>query len=440
VWEGRTVTVTALSFLRASRARGLKDRASESSRHAWMVECLCCRSRACGRLTVRLTEPYDDGPARISCLNGCSREAILGALGLGERSASGSLLTPVTAELDGRRRTLVPYDVDGMLATPPPPVPWLHRPLLARESVTLLAGQPKTGKSMLGMQLAAGIGNGTPVLGLPCERGTALIIDGENGPRIVHERIHRLGIKPGTLGYHGTAGFSLRASLCEVEELVAARRPDLVVFDSYRSLTPDEEENDSGTVEAIIGPLRTLACRYPCAVLLLHHFAKTGGPRGSSAFGAAVDNAFDLLRDEKDPTRRRRVLINRACRIASEADPIWFDIRGGDDERVTLEAVDPPRQATSANSGPSQLEARFVRLLAQHGELQRAELCERAGVSADDGYVSRVLSQGVRSGRLLKPGRGRYAAPGTDRASLPPSAIGGEEGGMQPADDRGAAA
>lgn len=434
------MTVTALEFLRASRALGLRDRASESSRHVWSVECVCCGSRAGGRLTVRLTELYDDGPARISCLNGCSREAILGALGLDERAASGSLLMPVTAELDGRRRTLVPYDVDGMLATVPPPVPWLHRPLLARESVTLLAGQPKTGKSMLGMQLAAGIGAGTPVLGLPCERGTALIIDGENALRIVHERIHRLGIKAGTLSYHGTAGFSLRASLWEVEELVAVRRPDLVVFDSFRSLTPDEEENDSGTVEAIIGPLRTLACRYSCAVLLLHHFAKAGGPRGSSAFGAAVDNAFDLLRDEKDPTRRRRVLINRACRIAPEADPIWFDIRGGDGERVTLAAVDPPRKATSASGGPSQLEARFVRLLTQHGELRRAELCERAGVSADDGYVSRVLSQAVSSGRVLRTGRGRYAVPVADRSSLPPSAIGGEEGGMNPAADREAAA
>jgi len=432
------MTVTALAFLRASRARGLKDRASESSRHVWMVECVCCRPRAGGRLTVRLTEPYDDGPARISCLNGCSREAILDALGLGEH-ASVSPLVPAAAERD-RRRTLVPYDVESMLVTAPPPVPWLHRPLLARGSVTLLAGAPKTGKSMLGLKLAVGIGHGTPVLGLACEPGTALIIDGENAPRIVHERVHRLGIKPGTLSYHGTDGFSLRSSLWEVEELVAARRPDFVLFDAFRSLRPDEEENDSGTVEGIIGPMRTLACRYPCAVLLVHHFAKTGGPRGSSAFGAAVDNAFDLLRDERDPTRRRRVLINRACRIAPEADPIWFDIQGGEDEEIALEAVDPPRKAKAASGAPSQLEARLIGLLDQHGELRRAELCERAGVSPDDGYVSRVLSQAVRASRIVQPSRGRYALPGRNGSSLPPSAVGGEEeGGMNPGPDPEAA-
>jgi len=74
------------------------------------------------------------------------------------------------------------------------------------------------------------------------------------------------------------------------------------------------------------------------------------------------------------------------------------------------------------------------------GELQRAELCERAGVTADDGYASRILTQAVRSGRLLRTGRGRYALPAADRSSLPPSAIGGEEGGMNPVEDREAAA
>ncbi len=420
------MTFTTLEFLRASRARGLEDRASGSSLHAWSVECACCRPRAGGRLTLRLREDYRDGPARVSCLNGCSEAAILSAVGLGDRLLSGSLLlAPVAAEQDGRRRTLLPYDVDRMALTVPPAVPWLMRPLLARGSMTLLSGQPKAGKSMLGTRLAAGIGNGTSVLGMECEQGTALIIDGENGELVAHQRIHGLGIKPGTLSYHGTNGFSLRASLWEVEEVVAARRPDLVVFDAFRSLTPDEEENDSGTVEAIIGRLRTLARTYPCAVLLLHHFAKAGGPRGSSAFEAAVDNVFDLLRDAQDPTRRRRVLVNRACRIAPEADPIWFTINGEGDGRVDLEAVDPPAKASTARSGPPALEARFVRLLSQHGELQRAELCERAGVAADDGYVSRVLTDAVRSGRLLRPGRGRYAVPASGRSSLPPSAIGG---------------
>lgn len=183
------MTFTTLEFLRASRARGLEDRASASSLHVWMVECACCRPRAGGRLTLRLTEDYRDGPARVSCLNGCSEAAILSALGLGEHASSGSLLAPLAAESgESRRRTLRFYDVDTMLRTQPPPIPWLLPGILARGTLTLLAGQPKTGKSMLGLRFAAAIGHGASVLGRQCEQGRALIIDGENGEEIAHRR------------------------------------------------------------------------------------------------------------------------------------------------------------------------------------------------------------------------------------------------------------
>lgn len=434
------MSATVPQALAAFAAHGFDTRPDERGALAWDAECSVCGDLSDGLWPVRITEVWPGGPARLRCITGCDERAMLAAVGLRDVLA-GSPVLPAPAELgESRRRTLRFYDVDAMLRTEPPPIPWLLPGILARGTLTLLAGQPKTGKSMLGLRFAAAIGHGATVLGRQCEQGRALIIDGENGEEIAHRRVQAFGVKPGTVSYAGTEGFSLGESLWEIEEYIAARRPDLVVIDSFRSLTPGVEENDSGAVEAVLALLRTLARRYGCAVLLLHHFAKAGGPRGSSAFGAAVDNTFHLLRDERDPTRQRRTLTNPECRFAPEADPISFAISEGEDGRVTLEAVEPPPRASTERSGPPALEARFVRLLAQHGELQRAELCDLAGVSANDGYASRVLSQAVRAGRLLQPGRGRYALPGSDRSSLPPSAIGGEEGGMNPAEDREAAA
>jgi hypothetical protein len=161
-------------------------------------------------------------------------------------------------------------------------------------------------------------------------------------------------------------------------------------------------------------------------------------PRGSSAFGAAVDNSLHLLRDERDPTRQRRLLLNPECRFAPEADPLAFTIEGQGAD-LALEVAELPRKTKAPRSGPSQLEVRLTRLLSEHGELRRADLCKLAGVPTDDGYTSRVLTEAVNARRFLRTGRGRYALPAG--SSLPPSAIGGEEeGGMNPTADREVAA
>ena len=55
-------------------------------------------------------------------------------------------------------------DVEMMLATLPPPVPWVVEPILARGCVTIPAGREGRGKSMLALALAAGIGNATEIL------------------------------------------------------------------------------------------------------------------------------------------------------------------------------------------------------------------------------------------------------------------------------------
>lgn len=72
-------------------------------------------------------------------------------------------------------------DVERMLATEPPPVPWIAAPLLVRENVTMLAGREGQGKSMLALALAAAVGHGATVAGIACEQGKALVIDAENG-------------------------------------------------------------------------------------------------------------------------------------------------------------------------------------------------------------------------------------------------------------------
>jgi RecA-family ATPase len=197
-------------------------------------------------------------------------------------------------------------DVERMLVTEPPPVPWVVEPLLAEACVTMLAGREGQGKSMLAMALAAAIGHGASIAGLDCREGRVLYVDAENGEREAHRRVHGLGVKPGQLVYVEAVGFNLAKDVGLIADLVAQHEPTVVVLDSLRSLAPGLDENDSRPVEAALRPVSRLAQNKGIPVVLLHHAGKLGLEyRGSTAIGAAVEIGFTLSRHSDDRTSAR---------------------------------------------------------------------------------------------------------------------------------------
>jgi hypothetical protein len=238
--------------------------------------------------------------------------------------------------------TLRVLDIERMLTTPPPPVPWLAQPLLARGCVTMLAGREGQGKSMLALALAAAIGHGATVAGIDFEHGRALYVDAENGEHEAHRRVHGLGVKPGTLVYAEADGFNLKLHRDQLEALVEEHRPDLLVLDSLRSLAPGLDENDSMPVEAVLRPIVKFTQARKIATLILHHAGKVGVEyRGSTAIGAAVELGFTLSRHDDDPERgSRRRLGCWKSRPAAEPPPRWLTIEARDD-RILLADAEP---------------------------------------------------------------------------------------------------
>jgi RecA-family ATPase len=171
-------------------------------------------------------------------------------------------------------------DVEAMRKTPPPPVPWLVEGLAARGALTLLAGQPKAGKSLLALALARALAVGEPLAGVACRRAPALIIDAENGANELHRRIWSLGLPAAAarrLNVCEARRLDLRDDLPALERRIGACAPALVVLDSFRSLWSGSERADA-ELEALLGALRALARRRKLALMLLHHTTKGGAP------------------------------------------------------------------------------------------------------------------------------------------------------------------
>lgn len=340
------------------------------------------------------------------------RQADLDAAADGAVSRIASSRTRRPPPLAGTRPKLRVLDVDRMLSTQPEPVPWLIERFAVPGTITMVAGREGQGKSMLALALATAVGHGAAFLGMGCAPGRVLVVDAENGEHEAHRRIHGMGVKRETLIYVEAEGFSLSKDLALLEALVAEHKPQLLVLDSLRSLTPSLDENDSAQAEAAVRPVQALVRRHNCACLLLHHAGKGGHEyRGSTALGAAVEIGFTLARDPTDPEKRtRRQLSCWKCRPAVEPEPIWLEMTA-DHGRVTVTEAEP---FTGAGEPPTRTERYIdeaVALVTKHGPMNAGALCEALAGNAVDSTAKRALTRAVADGRLVKSDRGRYTIP-----------------------------
>ncbi len=202
---------------------------------------------------------------------------------------------------DRRPRPLRPRRFADLEMLPPEPE-WLWRGFLAPGWLTMLAGQPFAGKSMLVSGLLASLTDGGSFLGRPTRRSTALILTEENDS-VLAERARLFELTSTAsefLGRSDTSSLQWWELVEQATELALQGRHKLLVVDTFTGLAGlgDEQENDAGAITQRLQPLVRAAAR-GLAVLFLHHMNAQNQPRGSRAFQAVVDISARLLRSSR---------------------------------------------------------------------------------------------------------------------------------------------
>jgi RecA-family ATPase len=217
----------------------------------------------------------------------------------------------------------------------PPPIPWVADGIVARGCLTVLAGEAGQGKSWLALGLAKGVSEGRSIAGIPCQPGTVMYVDAENGHLEMHRRVRALGVNRNCDVYLAE-GFNLATNQPGLAHYLAIERPALLVLDGLRSLWPDGDENDSARVTGILDPLREMLRQYEVGCILLHHLSKAGSYRGSTAIAAAPEILINMYR--RDGTNVRYLKWIK-CRVGHMPNTHEFKIVNGPTGGVLLDAA-----------------------------------------------------------------------------------------------------
>jgi len=147
--------------------------------------------------------------------------------------------------------------------------------LIARGSLNLVAGDSGLGKSSLLYQLGLCVAAGIPWLGVPTTKGRVVYLDFENGElqsqRLRNSLMRHLGILEcgdNFLTHYGDSTLNL-------EKLIPAVRPSLVIVDTLRAYCPEFEEKNS-VAGRLLKNLRSVTRDTGTAIVLIHHTKKPG--------------------------------------------------------------------------------------------------------------------------------------------------------------------
>jgi hypothetical protein len=239
------------------------------------------------------------------------------------------------------------------------PIRWLWPYRIPRGKLTIVAGHPGLGKSLLTAYLAARVTTGgawPDGLGHAVGGGQVIILTAEDDtadtlrPRLeaAGADLSRVHVVDGVIrGYSGDGTrhqrqFSLESDLAALDrKLTELQRVELVVMDPISAYLGNIDSHINAEVRGALGPVKELAERHAAAFTAVSHMSKAGGTQallrvtGSLAFIAAARAGY-LVADDPQ-TDRRKLFLPLKNNLAKPQTGLAFYI-----EEVHLESAAGP--------------------------------------------------------------------------------------------------
>lgn len=285
------------------------------------------------------------------------------------------------------------------------PMEWLVKELIPTSSVVAISGYPASYKTWLVLDLALKVAEGKPLFGkFPTEKTGVLLIDEENGARLLQKRFKFLKADNPSLPLFWTSLNEFKLTEETVDYLISSaveRGVRLVIFDSLVRIHSNDE-NSSGEMAKISTLLKRFV-KKDIAVIFTHHNRKTlsgkvnhaQDMRGSSEILASPEVHIALQRKG-----RERVV-----------DVVQTKLRDGEEQKpFRLELVSDKQSCYFKFCGFIQPNADKVKdgvreVLGEFSSLYGTDLFKKlkgSGVKLGTSTFSKVVKEMVADGELVE--------------------------------------
>ena len=204
---------------------------------------------------------------------------------------------------------------------------WTVEDLLIDSGLSILAANPKAGKSTISRQLAKSVARGEEFFGRKCTQGRVLYLALEEHEGMLKLQFKKLGVdSTDDILMHVGPLNSIENKYTELENAIQKLNPTLTVIDTMHLFTGIKELNSYAEVNIELSKLRKIARNNNTHILTLHHSKKSGGTGGTSLLGSsAIAGAVDCIIEIERHDNRRKISTNLRGGKAWYNVPLEFD-------------------------------------------------------------------------------------------------------------------
>lgn len=230
----------------------------------------------------------------------------------------------------------------------PEHVQWVWFPYLPAGKVTLLEGDPGSGKTWLALAIASAVSTGAPFPNTESGRligrrepGNVIYLSAEDGPAdtlrprldMVQADVKNIYVIAGTVEDEKEELFSFD-DLALLDLYAEKLKPKLVVVDPLQAyLGANIDMHRANETRPVLARLAVLADRHECAVVCIRHLSKASTSKGiyrgmgSIDFTAAARSVLLAGSDSQDP--RNRGIVHLKSSLAPAGAAQGYELRDG---------------------------------------------------------------------------------------------------------------
>lgn len=225
------------------------------------------------------------------------------------------------------------FKYDELMSKDFPPNKWAVDYLIPAEGITVLSALPGSYKTWVLVHIAMCISKGEKVFGeFESQQGSVLMIDEENGARLIQERTNDLGGGESLpISFLFNEGFTINeTSVDNLIKFCIESDVSVITIDSLIRVH-GSNENDAAEMSMVFQLLKRITTA-GITLIITHHnrkpgansYSGSGEMRGSSDILAALDCHLALKRDGK-----RLKLSQTKVRFCEEMKPIEIEVGTG---------------------------------------------------------------------------------------------------------------